>query len=222
MIPRGTMWRLSPRQPTMVLMLEATNDHFTLPEKALVGRHAIFDPAMLDTPVMNEAFRDHQALAGETEIKRAIDKFYGFDLSIDGILRATNILLAGRTVVVAGYGMCGRGFGPHFIFAWPNSRTSVMGGEQAAKVMSIITRDKWVKEGKAIGEAEQKQLAAIESNIVKQFDQQSTAFAGSARLFDDGLIDPRDTRKVLGLTLSICREARARQTFPNSYGVARL
>jgi geranyl-CoA carboxylase beta subunit len=132
------------------------------------------------------------------------------------------------TVVVGGsfgagnYGMCGRGFGPDFIFAWPNSRTSVMGGEQAARVMSMITREKWAKEGKAVGEAEEKQLAAIESNIVKQFDRESNAFAATARLFDDGLIDPRDTRRVLGYTLSICEEARARTVQGSSFGVARM
>jgi geranyl-CoA carboxylase beta subunit len=131
-------------------------------------------------------------------------------------------IVMGGSFGAGNYGMCGRGFGPQFIFAWPNSRTAVMGGEQAAKVMSIVTRDKWTKDGKPIGEAEEKQLAAIESNIVKQFDQQSTAFSASARLFDDGLIDPRDTRRVLGYTLSICLEARARTVFSNSFGVARF
>ncbi|HVT37017.1 MAG TPA: carboxyl transferase domain-containing protein [Nevskiaceae bacterium] len=131
-------------------------------------------------------------------------------------------IVMGGSFGAGNYGMCGRGFGPHFIFAWPNSRTSVMGGEQAAKVMSIITRDKWLKEGRQISEADEKQLAAIESNIVKQFDRESNAFAVTARLYDDGLIDPRDTRKVLGMCLSVCREGRARQLFPNSFGVARL
>jgi geranyl-CoA carboxylase beta subunit len=79
-----------------------------------------------------------------------------------------------------------------------------------------------VKEGKAIGDAEEAQLAALESNIVKQFDAQSTAFAASARLFDDGLIDPRDTRRVLGFCLSICREARGREVQPAGFGVARF
>jgi geranyl-CoA carboxylase beta subunit len=131
-------------------------------------------------------------------------------------------IVMGGSFGAGNYGMCGRGFGPQFIFAWPNSRTAVMGGEQAAKVMGIVTRDKWTKEGKPIGEAEEKQLAAIESNIVKQFDAQSTSFAASARLFDDGLIDPRDTRKVLGYTLSICAEARQRTVKTNSFGVARF
>jgi geranyl-CoA carboxylase beta subunit len=128
-------------------------------------------------------------------------------------------IVMGGSFGAGNYGMCGRGFGPHFIFAWPNSRTAVMGGEQAAKVMSIVTRDKAIKEGK---EPDEKLLTAMEQNIIKQFDQQSTAFAASARLFDDGIIDPRDTRKVLGLCLSVCREARSRTVFPNSFGVARL
>jgi len=98
----------------------------------------------------------------------------------------------------------------------------VMGGEQAAKVMSIVTREKWLKEGRAIGADDEAKLSAMEQRIVQQFDAESTAFAASARLFDDGLIDPRDTRRVLGFTLSICREARQRVVQPNSFGVARL
>ncbi|MES2684048.1 MAG: carboxyl transferase domain-containing protein [Pseudomonadota bacterium] len=131
-------------------------------------------------------------------------------------------IVMGGSFGAGNYGMCGRGFGPHFIFAWPNSRTSVMGGEQAAKVMTVITRAKLEGEGKPVSEEDEKRLAIVESNIVKQFDRESHAFAATARLFDDGLIDPRDTRKVLGLCLSVCREARVRETFPNSFGVARL
>ncbi len=144
------------------------------------------------------------------------------------IQAVANATVPQLTIVLGGsfgagnYGMCGRGFGPHFIFAWPNSRTSVMGGEQAASVMEIITRDKYAKEGKPVGEAEEKMLAIARQNIVKQFDRESHAFAATARLFDDGLIDPRDTRKVLGLCLSVCREAQRRQVFANSFGVARL
>ena len=131
-------------------------------------------------------------------------------------------MVIGASFGAGNYGMCGRGFGPDFIFAWPNSRTAVMGGEQAAKVMSIVTRDKWAKEGKKMSEADEKMLAMMEKNIIDQFDRESTAFAATARLFDDGLIDPRDTRKVLGLTLSVCKEARLRKVQPNTFGVARL
>jgi geranyl-CoA carboxylase beta subunit len=131
-------------------------------------------------------------------------------------------MVIGASFGAGNYGMCGRGFSPDFIFAWPNSRTAVMGGEQAAKVMGIVTRDKWTKEGKVMGPTDEKMLAAMEKNIIDQFDRESTAFAATARLFDDGLIDPRDTRKVLGLTLSICKEARLRKLQPNSFGVARF
>ncbi len=131
-------------------------------------------------------------------------------------------IVMGGSFGAGNYGMCGRGFGPHFIFAWPNSRTSVMGGEQAAGVMEIITRQKWEAEGKVMSETDEKMLAALRNQVISQFDKESHAFAATARLFDDGLIDPRDTRKVLGLCLSVCREAKSRQTFPNSFGVARL
>ncbi|WP_394844224.1 acyl-CoA carboxylase subunit beta [Pendulispora brunnea] len=132
------------------------------------------------------------------------------------------------TIVVGGsfgagnYGMCGRGFGPDFIFSWPNARTAVMGGEQAAKVMSIVTREKWKAAGKTFDDSDEGMLSAIEKTIIDQFDRESHAFATSARLFDDGIIDPRDTRKVLAFVLSICEEARARKVHPTSFGVARL
>jgi geranyl-CoA carboxylase beta subunit len=131
-------------------------------------------------------------------------------------------IVMGGSFGAGNYGMCGRGFGPHFIFAWPNSRTSVMGGEQAAGVMEIITREKWLKQGKVMSETDEKMLASIRQSIVSQFDKESSALAATARLFDDGLIDPRDTRRVLGYTLSICREAQQRNVQRNSFGIARL
>lgn len=131
-------------------------------------------------------------------------------------------IVMGGSFGAGNYGMCGRGFGPHFIFAWPNSRTAVMGGEQAAKVMSVITREKWNKEGRPVGEQEEFMLNALEQQIIGKFDEDGHAFAASARLFDDGLIDPRDTRRVLALTLSICRESGLRTTRPNSFGVSRF
>ncbi|QHS09195.1 acyl-CoA carboxylase subunit beta [Sinimarinibacterium sp. NLF-5-8] len=131
-------------------------------------------------------------------------------------------IVMGGSFGAGNYGMCGRGFGPHFIFAWPNSRTSVMGGEQAAGVMDIITREKWRKQGKTLSEADEKMLGMFRQKIIDQFEAESHALAASARLFDDGLIDPRDTRNVLGLCLSVCREAQQRAVFGNSFGVARL
>lgn len=67
-LPRGTMWRLAPSEPCALLTIQATNGHFTLPERGLLGPHAIFDPALLDTPVMDAAFRDHQAQDHETTV----------------------------------------------------------------------------------------------------------------------------------------------------------
>ncbi len=68
-LPRGTMWRLNSAGSTQVLMIEATNTHYTLPDRGLLGPHAIFDPALLDTPKMDEAFRDHQAVAGDYPVQ---------------------------------------------------------------------------------------------------------------------------------------------------------
>ena len=68
-LPRGTMWRLSPAEPTAVLTIEATNTHFTLPDRGLLGPHALFDPAILETPAMDDAFRRHQAAGGETAVR---------------------------------------------------------------------------------------------------------------------------------------------------------
>lgn len=128
-------------------------------------------------------------------------------------------IVMGGSFGAGNYGMCGRGLSPHFIFAWPNSVTSVMGGEQAAKVMAIVTEDKMKRAGQ---EVDSEYLDAMQKKIVDQFNSESDALAATARLFDDGLIDPRDTRRVLAFTLSVCREARAREVVTNSFGVARF
>ena len=129
------------------------------------------------------------------------------------------------TIVVGGsygagnYAMCGRGLDPRFIFAWPNSRTAVMGGAQAGKVLRIVTEEKHAKMGK---EADPKMLDMIEQATADKLDKGSTALYGTARLWDDGLIDPRDTRKVLAFLLDICREAQHRPLSGNTFGVARI
>ncbi|MCE4053932.1 acyl-CoA carboxylase subunit beta [Pseudomonas sp. Au-Pse12] len=129
------------------------------------------------------------------------------------------------TIVVGGsygagnYAMCGRGLDPRFIFAWPNSRTAVMGGAQAGKVLRIVTEAKQAKNGQ---EADPKMLDMLEQVTAQKLDSQSTALYGSANLWDDGLIDPRDTRTLLGYLLDICHEAQVRELAPNSFGVARF
>lgn len=129
------------------------------------------------------------------------------------------------TIVVGGsygagnYAMCGRGLDPRFIFAWPNSRTAVMGGAQAGKVLRIVTEAKQAKDGLV---PDPKILDTLEQVTAQKLDSQSTALYGSANLWDDGLIDPRDTRILLGYLLDICHEAEVRQLQPNSFGIARF
>ena len=117
------------------------------------------------------------------------------------------------------YAMCGRGLDPRFIFAWPNSKTAVMGGAQAGKVLRIVTEEKHKKMGMV---PDPKMLDTIELATAQKLDAGSTSLFGTARLWDDGIIDPRDTRRVLGFCLSMCKEADARNLQSNSFGVARL
>ncbi len=129
------------------------------------------------------------------------------------------------TIVIGGsfgagnYGMCGRAYDPRFIFAWPNNRTAVMGGEQAAGVMKTVTEQKFLREGKEPPHAE---IDKMYKGIVAQFDRESTALYGTAHLWDDGIIDPRDTRRILAFTLSIARESIVRPLNPITFGVARM
>ncbi len=94
-----------------------------------------------------------------------------------------------------------------------------MGGEQAAKVMTIIAGEGARRAGK---EPPHEMLAAQSKMIIDQYDAESTALYATARLWDDGIIDPRDSRRVLGLTLSIAAEAEARNVKPNTFGVGRM
>jgi len=128
-------------------------------------------------------------------------------------------ILIGGSFGAGNYGMCGRGFDPRFIFSWPNSRISVMGGEQAARVMEIITRAKFGRMGI---EPDPEALEAMGAQIKGLLDKESTALFATARLWDDGIIDPRDTRRVLAETLATCREGDARTVRPNTFGVARF
>jgi geranyl-CoA carboxylase beta subunit len=128
-------------------------------------------------------------------------------------------VVVGGSYGAGNYAMCGRGLDPRFIFAWPNSRTAVMGPAQAGKVMRIVAEDKQRKSGI---EPDEKTLAFLEQATAKKLEDGSTALFGTARLWDDGLIDPRDTRRVLAMALSVCREAEQRQLRPNVYGVARF
>ncbi|MDE1462407.1 acyl-CoA carboxylase subunit beta [Spartinivicinus poritis] len=128
-------------------------------------------------------------------------------------------LMIGGSFGAGNYGMCGRAFDPNFCFSWPNSQISVMGGAQAAKVMELVTIEKYKKQGKPIPA---EVLAGMTDKIKQQFKEQSTALYATARLWDDGIIDPRDSRRVLSECLAICAEAEKRQLKLNSFGVARM
>jgi geranyl-CoA carboxylase beta subunit len=141
------------------------------------------------------------------------------------IQAVANVRVPKFTVVLGGsygagnYGMCGRGFDPRFIFAWPSARTAVMGGAQAAKVMDIVNRGKLERAGQA---ANEEALKAMSDALRNRLDKESTALFGTARLWDDGIVDPRDTRRLLGLCLDLARESDARTLRPNAFGVARF
>ena len=127
-------------------------------------------------------------------------------------------LMCGASFGAGNYGMCGRAYNPRFLFSWPNAQTAVMGAEQAALTMANVMEAGARRKGQ---EPDAAQVGALKKKIVDNFESQSSAFVTSARMLDDGIIDPRDTRNVLGFTLSICREADARALRPVQFGVAR-
>ncbi|MCB1995931.1 MAG: acyl-CoA carboxylase subunit beta, partial [Rhodoferax sp.] len=128
-------------------------------------------------------------------------------------------IVLGGSFGAGNYGMCGRGFDPRFIFAWPTARTAVMGGAQAAMVMDIVNRVKLQRAGQPVDDAA---LAKMSDGLRRRLDAESSALFGTARLWDDGIIDPRDTRRILGLCLDLAAEAERRTLRPNTFGVARL
>ena len=127
--------------------------------------------------------------------------------------------MTGASFGAGNYGMCGRGYDPDFLYTFPNAKMGVMGGEQAAKTMSMVARGKAAAMGV---EPDEEALAAQEKGLAHIFDSQSDAFYTSGHLLDDGMIDPRNMRKTLGLLLETVREARHRTVRPNSFGIARL
>ncbi len=125
----------------------------------------------------------------------------------------------GASFGAGNYGMCGRGYAPRFLFSWPNAKTAVMGGEQAARTMQIVTEAAMARKGIAVDAA---QSQAQFDKIVAVFEAQADAFYTSGLLLDDGVIDPRDTRAVLAQCLTMCAEAETRQLRPMQFGVARM
>lgn len=125
----------------------------------------------------------------------------------------------GASFGAGNYGMCGRGYAPRFLFSWPGARTAVMGGEQAARTMQMVTEAGLARKGVTPDPA---QMQAQFDRIVQVFESQADAFYTSGLLLDDGVIDPRDTREVLRLCLDTCAEAQVRPFRPVQFGVARM
>ncbi len=127
------------------------------------------------------------------------------------------------TVIIGGsygagnYAMCGRAYSPRLLFQWPNARISVMGGEQAASVLATVKRDQLQRSGRDWPVAEEE---AFKQPIREQYERQGHPYYSSARLWDDGVIDPQDTPRVLALSLAAVRNAPAEE--PQRFGVLRM
>jgi 3-methylcrotonyl-CoA carboxylase beta subunit len=126
------------------------------------------------------------------------------------------------TVIIGGsygagnYAMCGRAYDPRFLWIWPNAKIAVMGGEQAANVLAQVTREKKERLGKIFSADEEE---ALKAPILAQYAKQSHAYYSSARLWDDGVIDPIDTRRFLILGLSAALNAPIKDT---QFGMFRM
>ncbi len=125
-------------------------------------------------------------------------------------------VIIGNSYGAGNYGMCGRAYEPRFLFTWPNARISVMGGEQAANVLAQVKRDQKERAGEEWPEGEE---MAFKQPILDQYEEQGHPYYASARLWDDGVIDPAETRQVLGLAISAALNAPIPET---RFGVFRM
>ncbi|HCI47930.1 MAG TPA: methylcrotonoyl-CoA carboxylase, partial [Rhodospirillaceae bacterium] len=152
-------------------------------------------------------------------------KYESGGIAKDGAKMVTAVSCANvpkLTMVIGGsfgagnYGMCGRAYQPRLMFMWPNARISVMGGEQAATVLAQVRRDAIEAKGGDWSEAEE---AAFKQPIRDQYEHQGHPYYASARLWDDGIIDPADSRRVLGLSLMAALNAPIQ---PTKFGIFRM
>jgi 3-methylcrotonyl-CoA carboxylase beta subunit len=125
-------------------------------------------------------------------------------------------VIIGGSFGAGNYGMCGRAYQPRFLFMWPNARISVMGGEQAAGVLVTVKRQQVAREGRELSEAA---AAAIRQPILEKYEHEGNPYYSTARLWDDGVIDPAETRNVLALALSASLNAPIE---PARFGVFRM
>ncbi|MFW9928835.1 MAG: carboxyl transferase domain-containing protein, partial [Candidatus Thorarchaeota archaeon] len=138
------------------------------------------------------------------------------------VMAVSNSLVPKITVIMGGsfgagnYGMCGRAYNPRFLFIWPNARISVMGGQQAADVLAQVKIDQFEREGKKLDESK---ITDIRNPILKKYEVEGHPYYSTARLWDDGIIYPPDTRTVVGLALHTCLNAPIPDT---KFGVFRM
>jgi 3-methylcrotonyl-CoA carboxylase beta subunit len=125
-------------------------------------------------------------------------------------------LIVGGSFGAGNYGMCGRAYGPRFLFTWPNARISVMGGEQAASVLATVRRENIEAEGKSWASADEE---AFKAPIRAQYENEGNPYYATARLWDDGIILPSETRRVLSLAFSVALNAPVPGT---RFGVFRM
>lgn len=127
-------------------------------------------------------------------------------------------MIVGGSYGAGNYGMCGRAFGPRFLYMWPNAKIAVMGASQAANVLSTVQRDN--KEGR--GEIWSKEEESeFQQPILDKFEHESSAYFSTSNLFDDGIIDPADTRSVLGYSLAVARR-KGCESNETKFGVFRM
>lgn len=138
------------------------------------------------------------------------------------VMAVANAKVPKFTVIIGGsfgagnYGMCGRAYSPRFLWMWPNARISVMGGEQAASVLATVKRDNYTKQGQTWSSEDEE---AFKAPIRQQYEEQGHPYYATARLWDDGVIDPADTRQVLALGLRTAYNAPIEDT---TFGVFRM
>ena len=125
-------------------------------------------------------------------------------------------MVVGGSYGAGNYGMCGRAYGPRFMWMWPSARLALMGPEQAAGVLATVTRSNYERQGKEWSEAEE---AEFKRPIIEQFEEQSDPYFATSRLWDDGLIDPVDARMTLGLAISAALNRPVEDT---KFGVFRM
>jgi 3-methylcrotonyl-CoA carboxylase beta subunit len=153
------------------------------------------------------------------------EKYESGGIAKDGAKMVTAVACARvpkLTVIVGGsfgagnYAMCGRAYGPRFLWSWPNARVSVMGAEQAAHVLAQVRRDALDKQSVSSNEADE---ARFKQPILEQYARQSHAYYAAARLWDDGIIEPADTRKRLAAALALAAQTPVE---PTRFGVFRM